>query len=288
MHKYTRTEIRFLETKIAGRGYAELTELFNRRFGLAQTENAIRYAAFSRGLTNGLPRAHKWTPKEVRFLKSKIAGRSFAETAELFNKHFGTSLTVEQVRAALHNRGIRNSRDCRFRPGSTPPNKGKKGVCPPGCKKGWFKPGNIPQTYVPVGTEQTNSEGYVVVKIANHPKGGFKKNWAFKHVLIWEKKNGPVPNGHVILFADRNRLNVKLSNLLMVSRSELAVMNHLGLISANKDLTKIGKTVADIKLLIADRKRGTKKGKKALGRKKRVLLDDKAEANREEYDDRKN
>jgi hypothetical protein len=59
----------------------------------------------------------------------------------------------------------------------------------------------------------------------------------------------------VIIFADGNKSNLKLKNLLMVSRSELAVMNHLGLISGSGELTKAGKAVADIKILIGDRKR---------------------------------
>jgi hypothetical protein len=45
----------------------------------------------------------------------------------------------------------------------------------------------------------------------------------------------------------------------MVSRAELLVMNHCGLISAHRGLTKVGKSIADIKLLIADRKRKLKK-----------------------------
>jgi hypothetical protein len=40
-------------------------------------------------------------------------------------------------------------------------------------------------------------------------------------------------------------------------------MNRLGFISANADLTKAGKTIADIKIKIADRKRGMKKIKKS-------------------------
>ncbi|MDR1637987.1 MAG: hypothetical protein LBR93_11710 [Treponema sp.] len=40
-------------------------------------------------------------------------------------------------------------------------------------------------------------------------------------------------------------------------------MNRQGLISADGDLTKTGKLIADIKMLIADRRNGIKKGKRA-------------------------
>jgi hypothetical protein len=40
-------------------------------------------------------------------------------------------------------------------------------------------------------------------------------------------------------------------------------MNHLGLFSQNGDLTKIGKSVADIRMLIASRKREIENSKKS-------------------------
>jgi hypothetical protein len=114
----------------------------------------------------------------------------------------------------------------------------------------------MPWNYDPVGTERINPDGYVDIKIANPNK------WKGKHRIIWEKANGPVPKGYAIIFADGNRRNFKLKNLLMVSRAELSVMNKLGLIYKNSDLTKTGKLIADIKLQIGKRKRGRKKQKR--------------------------
>ncbi|GHU05036.1 hypothetical protein FACS1894147_10770 [Spirochaetia bacterium] len=104
-----------------------------------------------------------------------------------------------------------------------------------------------------MGTVRINTEGYVDVKIADPNK------WKQKHLIIWEKANGPIPKGNVIIFADRNRLNVKLKNLLMISRKELAVMNRNGLIYENAELTKTVKLIADVKIGIADRKRETRR-----------------------------
>jgi hypothetical protein len=205
---------------------------------------------------------HKYTPVEIRFLEKKVTGRSFACLTELFNKRFGLALTCSNVRAACHNRGLTNGRDTCFRPGMVPHNKGRKGCCPPGCEKGWFQPGQMPFNTMPLGSERISKDEYAEVKYSE--KSGPPKNrWKGKHVLIWEKANGPVPKGHAIIFADGNRLNMTLKNLLMVSRAELAVMNRLHLISAQRELTKTGKAVADIKLLIAGRKRGIKKRKKS-------------------------
>ncbi|MDR1507861.1 MAG: HNH endonuclease [Treponema sp.] len=267
MARYSLKEIAWLEKNIAGRGYAELTKIFNRRFGVARTEAAIRFAASSRGMSNGLHLLHYYTSAQIRFLERTVPGRGFEEAAKLFNKRFGLRLGYSQIKAAARNRGITTGRDCRFRPGNVPFNTGKKGWSPPGSEKGWFKPGEMPYTWVPVGTELINTDGYLVVKVADRPKGGFKKNWAFKHRLIWEKAYGKIPRGHIVIFADGDKLNTQLDNLLLVSRGEHAVMNRWGFRSAHKELTKTGKAVADIKMLISERKRATGRRKAGRGRK---------------------
>jgi hypothetical protein len=195
---------------------------------------------------------HKYTPKEIRFIKDKIAGRSVAEMTGLFNRRFGLSITVPQMRSCLGNYRLRSGRNTRFRPGHVPFNKGLKKYWT-GGEETRFKPGSLHWNHRPVGTERTNREGCLEVKIAD------PKTWKGKHILIWEAANGPVHKGHAILFADADRSNLALDNLLMVSRSELAVMTHGGLDFANSDATKAGKTIADIKIKIADRKRGVKK-----------------------------
>jgi hypothetical protein len=253
VYKYSPKEIAWLEKNIAGRGFAELTELFNRRFGLAQSGQSIRYAASSRGMSHGLHLLHCYTPAQIRFLEKNVPGRSFEEAAKLFNKHFGLRLPCSKIRAAAKNRGITNGRDGRFRPGQVSHNKGKKGWCPPGSEKGWFRAGQMPHNWQPVGTEIVDEEGYVKVKTRN------PKTWKFKHRLIWEKARGKIPRGHMVTFADGNRQNFAMDNLILVSLRENAVMNRYGLRSAHGELTKTGMAVADIKLLIAERKRGLKK-----------------------------
>jgi hypothetical protein len=208
-------------------------------------------------------RNHHYTAAEIRFLEQVVPGHSFADLTRLFNITFDTTLRIEQISAACCNRGLTNGLDCRFRPGQTPHNKGKKGYYVPGLEKGWFKPGHRPANFQPVGSERVNKDGHVEVRIRN-PSGKLWKNWKAKHRMIWEKAHGKIPRGHIVIFADGNRRNFALDNLLLVSRREHAVMNRRGLRSADGDLTRAGKTVADIKLKIADWKR---RGKKIRGRK---------------------
>jgi hypothetical protein len=205
---------------------------------------------------------HKYTPAEIRFLERNIAGRSYAELAELFNRRLGLPVTAEQMRRTASRYGLSNGRGGRFKPGQTPFNKGKKGYYSPGSEKGWFRPGHKPWTYKPVGTERINGDGYVDVRIRN-PTGKCWKNWKAKHRIIWEKARGKIPRGHVVIFADGDKRNFAPDNLLMISQKELGVMNLQGLISPNAGLTRIGKTIADIRILIAGRKRGIKKNEKS-------------------------
>jgi hypothetical protein len=187
-----------------------------------------------------------YTPEEIRFVKENIRGRSYAEMTKLFNERFRLRITLKQMETLMYKHGLRNGIGS-FRPGHVPFNKGKTH---PGRR------GN----YKPIGSERTEN-GYSVVKVSAR-KNRLNKNWRRKHVAIWEAANGKVPRGHVVIFADGNKANLALDNLILVSRSELAVMNFLGLISTDKDLTLAGKAVADIKILITKHKRGVKSGGK--------------------------
>jgi hypothetical protein len=110
-------------------------------------------------------------------------------------------------------------------------------------------------------------DGYVVIKFSDRKNRG-NKNWRRKHAIIWEKAHGKIPPGHVVIFADGDRLNFDLDNLLLVSRGEHGVMNRWGLRSGHGELTRAGLAVADIKMAIAERKRGIKKTKRRGGGKR--------------------
>jgi hypothetical protein len=260
---YTPAHIRFLGKKIAGRSCKEVTRLFNGRFGLSATPAAIKTLLAKNGLRNNRGRGvlreerRKYLPLHIRFLKGIVRGRSYAEITGMFNREFGFSISVKAMGSLLKKYNLKNWRDCCFRPGQVPFNKDRKGYCPPGCEKGWFKPGHAPSNTVPVGSERINACGYVEMKYSE--KSGSPKNrWKGKHVLIWEKANGPVPKGHAVIFADGNRRNFKPGNLVLVSRKELAVLNHTGMLaSKNGDITKVAVSIARLKVLIAGRKRGT-------------------------------
>lgn len=191
-------------------------------------------------------------PKEIKaFIAENVKGMTAKALAKLVNDKFGTDFTESKMKSYKANYKLKSGLRGYFKKGHIPFNKGMKGLSQ-GGKETQFKPGNKPANWVPVGSERVNAYGYVDVKIQD---GKLQKNWKAKHILLWEEANGPVPKGHALLFADGNKQNVVLENLLLVSRRKLAVLNKQGLISKDPELTKTGAAIADIVLKIGDRKR---------------------------------
>lgn len=194
--------------------------------------------------------AHKYTEEQSKFIKENINGRRSNELTSMFNKNFNLDLKVSQIRAYIKNHNLKSGIDCRFTKGSTPHNKGVKGVG--GWEPTQFKKGNRPANYLPIGSERVNGDDYIDIKIEDPNK------WKGKHILIWEQHNGAVPKGHVVIFADRNNRNFDINNLILVSRQQLLIMNKNKLIQDDTDLTKTGVIIANIYQKISEKRKSSK------------------------------
>jgi hypothetical protein len=53
------------------------------------------------------------------------------------------------------------------------------------------------------------------------------REWKMLHVYMWEAVNGPVPDGHIVVFKDKNPLNCLIENLEMVTREEHMIRNSI-------------------------------------------------------------
>lgn len=185
---------------------------------------------------------HKYTKVQADFIRKNVKGRKSNELTEMFNNHFDLNLKVSQIKGYLKNNGLKSGLDCRFKPGHIPLNKGKKG------EGGWpptqFKKGSKPHNYKPIGTERVNGDDYVDIKVADPNK------WKGKHILVWEKYNGPVPKGHAVIFGDGNRRNFDPENLILVTKQQLLILNRNKLIQNNADLTRTAVIITNIHLEI--------------------------------------
>ena len=182
-----------------------------------------------------------FTDYEIAWLRAFWPRYTRHQTHRMFNERFGRSLTRQQIYSAATNHNCGHSAfDGRFKNGSTPPNKGRKGYHPPGSEKGWFAKGQDPINTRPLYSERHDhihecdrKTPALMIKVpgpAPYPsqqKAGAhqKTRWIRKAVWVWEKDHGPVPYGHVILQLDGDYANCAPANLECVPRSVLARLN---------------------------------------------------------------
>jgi hypothetical protein len=177
----------------------------------------------------------KWTPEKLAKLKELFPRTMTKDIAVILD------MSVQSCNFNAYKLGLRKDKDFiyqsqygnimalrengktyRFPKGHVPQNKGKKisDETRAKCQHTFYKKGSIPPNVKPVGYERINGEGYVEIKVAEG-KGQFVS----KHRVIWEQQNGPVPARHVIIFADGDKTNFDIDNLVCVSRQDLAVRN---------------------------------------------------------------
>lgn len=191
----------------------------------------------------------KYTDDIIDFLREIAPGKTYKEIVEIFNKKYDLEMTTEKLSILLGRKKIKTGTTGCFRKGFIPWNKGKKGYI--GANKTSFKKGNKPKNWRPVGSERINDEGYTLIKVSN--EGGMLKRWALKHRVVWEQHHKKkIPKGSVIIFADGNKNNLNIENLICVTRNELKVLNRCRLISSVPELTKTGLNVAKLKIKLAE------------------------------------
>jgi hypothetical protein len=276
---YTPKHIQFLKKNIKGRSYADMTRLFNKRFSLSVSLGKIKSLQRHHKLTNGLPHGRserKYLDKHLNYLRKIAPGTPRKTILKMFNKKFGFHISSSALYSLCGKYKIRNGINSGiaygFKKGHVPFNKGKKGCCAPGSEKGWFKKGHRPAGWKPVGSERVTVDGYVEVKISDITTPIAEKrqrNWKMKHVIIWEKANGQVPKGHIVIFLDGNKLNFALNNLMMLSRQVHAVMCHMNWYTNDMETTKANCIMAQIKVKNEKKKRKTFK---AIKNKKMIFL----------------
>lgn len=259
MNRYTSAQKGFIRETSKGRYNSEIAELFYEKFGIEITEGQIKSFKANHKIKSDVPRRRftgdegLFNKKQKDFIKANAEGLTNKELADLVNATFGVSVTARQMNTWKKNHGVVSGLDFRFKKGSEPANKGKKGLYNVGGNRTSFKPGQRALNYKPVGSERIDRDGYTLIKVSDD--GPWHKRWRHKHKVIWEERHGPVPKGHVVLFADQNKRNFDPDNLIMIKQKQLSVLNTKGLLHNDADLTRTGIIMADIYLKIGERKR---------------------------------
>jgi DNA-directed RNA polymerase subunit H (RpoH/RPB5) len=176
-----------------------------------------------------------WTPEEYELLKKHFPHVHTKDVAAMLNRSyesvsnqaylFGLKKSAEFMASEKSGRKnvlMESGKAFRFPKGHTSWNKGKEFPRIGRMEEGQFKKGNLPHNTKYDGAERLQKDKtgkiYKYIRLS-------KSKWKMVHVVEWEKANGIVPKGMVIVFKDGNTLNTELSNLEMISRADLMRRN---------------------------------------------------------------
>ena len=255
---YTKEQKEFIAENIVGTRIRDMVEIVNAKFGTKFTVEKMRAFMRNHKLANGLPKhlppgkPSKQFPQHIKdFIADNHKGVGPTEMTQVLNNKFGTEYKKSQILSYYKNHNINSGLTGYFDKSHKPWNKGMKGL-DIGGKETQFKKGHVPANYKPIGSERITIDGYTEVKVADPNK------WRLKHRVIWEKENGPIPKGHVLLFGDKNQQNFNMDNLILISRNQLARLNQNNLIQTDAELTRTGIIIADLKIKMSERTRSVK------------------------------
>jgi len=123
----------------------------------------------------------------------------------------------------------------KFKEGHTPANKGIMGVHNSPATQ--FKPGHVSANHQPVGTISIRSNSkrghaYKYIKLAE------PRTWKEYHLYLYEQEHGPISKGMILIFRNKNSMNVVLENLELITAQE-----H---VARNKNYPKMSKTMTEL------------------------------------------
>lgn len=184
--------VEYLSLEAAGKTISELADLINEKFGKSITPYQVETAKYRNGIKSYKKPGHYrliFTDEIKKYIQENYQGKIAAELATEINQKFDTKFSAKQIRQHLDDNRLASGVDCRF----------KKGV-------EHFK-------YKEIGEERTDYRGRTYIKVADG-------RWKLKSHVVWEEKNGPMPEGTVLMYLDQDETNWRYDNLVLVSRKD--------------------------------------------------------------------
>lgn len=252
-HIYSKKQKEFIRKMAPGRYNNELTLLFNQKFDTQLSVNAIKSFKVRHHIKSDVPRnkvgsqQKLFSHEQKEFIYKNVKNHSNIELTNLINQEFHLNVMVKQVKNWKQNNRLSSGLTGQFIKGYYPVNKGDKGGHNEKIRATQFTKGHQPKNHRMIGSERLDKEGYLWVKVAE------PRSWELKHRIIWEKSYGKISRENVLIFADGDKTNVDLDNLLLVSRRQLIYLNRNHWITPNQELTKVGLLLADLSIKVNDR-----------------------------------
>lgn len=204
------------------------------------------------------------TPEMDQFILDHYKGTGHRAMADMVNARFGTSFTAVQIKAYYSRNKLNSGLTGHFQKGQPSWTKGltwddfMPKESQEHSRTTQFKKGHVPHNGgAPIGElrERTDKRGNVYV----YEKTAQPSTWRPKHVVEWEKHNGPVPEGCLITFCDGDTTNWNIENLILCTRAQHIIKNHLNVHGYDRKSEEVANRIADLKHAISEKKK--KKGK---------------------------
>lgn len=190
-------------------------------------------------------------PKNIEYVKAhyadtctkQIAKKLNLRISQVYNIAFRFGLTKsesyhEKGLSGRINKGEHIGKSHQFKKGHIPFNKGKKWKATGRAIETQFKKGHEPHNTKYDGHERISKDGYVEIRVS---KGVYK----LKHRVVWESVNGAVPKGMCLVFKDKNKQNISIENLEIITRKENMLRNTIHRYS--EELKPIVKLIGKLK-----------------------------------------
>lgn len=201
---------------------------------------------------------HKWSEEEIEFIREIYPYYENKEISKMVKDKFGFEVSagnLQNVRSKykIPKKVIPNS-GC-YRKGDVSWNKGKgmSDEVREKVKGTWFKKGQKAHNHRPIGSTRITVDDYTEIKIAEPNK------WALYHRHLYEVEHGvKLKKNEAVIFADGDKSNFDINNLVKVSRANLLYLNNNDLIFDDPELTKTGVNVSKVAEKIFNLKREEK------------------------------
>ena len=155
-----------------------------------------------------------WMPHSSTSISKKANTMGLKKTKDYIREN-GRAIAVAQWKELKEN-GLELKSN--FKKGHVPWCKGQKLSSEHIAKlTGVFKKGQTPHNTLPIGSIR-NINNYNEIKYANH-------KWISLARYNWEQVHGPVPGLMCVFKIDQDKYNDDISNLCLVSRKDLAMLN---------------------------------------------------------------
>lgn len=174
----------------------------------------------------------RWTDERVEWFRSFVPGHEEREISAEHERVFGVPLTRCQIKSAKTRLGVRSGThggcfgkgDGGFR------SEEHRRAFLESSRATRFRKGNVPCNARRIGDLRVSSDGYVWICVHEGLQGKPNENWEPLHRVLWCWRRGvrSVPDGHNVVFANKDRRDFSPENLVLVERRAWALMARRG------------------------------------------------------------